>query len=335
MSMKVFIYPSVGKAAVILNPYLNNLKDSLGIQMEVINPKNRLKLPRMLVFLCNSFKANVYVLNWIENSASGRLGFIGALMCLIGLRIVNLRRTKIVWLFHNIHPHEGESYWSKKIKQFLFNKASFIVSHSQEAAEYARKYAACPVYFKNHPMKKVDYGEWDGVVRDCDFFYWSDIYPYKGVVEFLSNPRCCESGKKIFVLGKSVSDTIRNEIESLTGENIIYENRQASFSEIAAQCKNAKYVIFPYVGESISSSGVLMDTLLMGGTPVGPNRGAFADLAEQGCCITYSTLDEVFSLPTDSKECVKLCPDTVKEFIDNNSWDSFGKWMYDTLLKVK
>ena len=74
-----------------------------------------------------------------------------------------------------------------------------------------------------------------------------------------------------------------------------------------------------------------MDTLLMGGVPVGPNRGAFADLATEGCCITYNAIDEVFNLPMDEEYRIKLDQEKVDHFIDVNSWASFGKWLYGVL----
>ena len=329
MSMKIFIYPSIARGNIGINPYLKNLKKSLEPHCEVCTPRNKVKLPPMLVFLLHCWKSDAYVLNWIEDAAFGKLKSFGAIICLVGLKIIHIRKAKIIWIFHNIHPHKGETFWSVRIKKFLFTNSTFIVSHSEAGANYAIQHAKCPVFFKNHPIKEVNYDIWEGNVRECDFFYWSYISPYKGILEFLSNPLCKLSGKKIFILGKSSTETIRTEI------NIIYENRQADFCEIAAQCRTAKYVIFPYIGDSISSSGVLMDTLLMGGTPVGPNRGAFADLAAQGCCLTYESIDEIFYLPTDITNQIKLDPVKVNSFIKKNTWTSFGQWMYNMIYSQK
>lgn len=51
--------------------------------------------------------------------------------------------------------------------------------------------------------------------------------------------------------------------KKLTNSNVVYENRRASFGEIAKQVCLSKYVLFPYVGNSISSSGALIDTLVL------------------------------------------------------------------------
>lgn len=329
MPMKLFVYPTGGQGPVSSNPYIGNMKKTLSKEFELLNPQYRWKLPRMLVFLLNSFKADVYIFNWVEDSAAERGGNLGGLMSMLGLQIVKWRKAKIVWIFHNIHSHGGETKWTQRFREFLFKNANLIIAHSQEAAEYAKRYAKHRVEFKNHPLEPVVYPVWKGEVQEYDFFYWSSILPYKGVYEFLSNPLCQMSGKKIRVLGKCRDQELWAKIESLSNDYIKVENRAADFSEIAAQCKKAKYVLFPYIGDSISSSGVLMDTLLMGGTPLGPNRGAFADLAAEGCCLTYNSIDEVFSLSTDNDVCKKLDKEKVDKFIEENSWPSFGRWILD------
>lgn len=327
--MKLFVFPSGGANPYSKNPYVKNMKDSLARYFYLIQPDT--KLPRTFVLLSNSFKADGYILNWIEDSANGRGGFISALFAFLSLLIIKLRKAPIVWIFHNIHPHYGETKWSLIFRKFLFEHSSLIISHSVEALNFASKHSNCPVVFKNHPVKETKFDEWEGELKDCDFFYWSDIAPYKGVLEFITNPNCHLSSKKIYLLGKCNNELLSSQIQSASYGNVYFENRTADFNEICAQCKKAKYVIFPYIGDSISSSGVLMDTLLMGGIPLGPNKGAFADLADQGCCLTYNQIDEVFLLPTDEDQRIRLDPKAVRTFLDGNSWDAFGQWLYNIL----
>ncbi len=323
---RIFVYPTGGQN-IDNNPYVDNLKKTLGVCFELIGPNYKRKLPKMLVFMRASTKADVYVLNWIENSAMGRGGAMGGLMSMIGLWIIKIRNAKIVWICHNIHPHNGETKWSLHFKNFLFRYSTLIICHSQEAARYVGQHAKCPVQYRNHPLTPMRYEDWEGNKEECDFLYWGNILPYKGIVEFLSNPLSKISGRRIYVLGRCLDAELNKRIENLATDNIKYENREADFSEIAYLCRKARYVIFPYTGDSISSSGALMDTLLMGGTPVGPNRGAFADLARQGCCLTYDNIDDIFSWPIE--KCIKLESDKVSSFIDNNSWNKFGQWIYD------
>jgi len=156
------------------------MKKSISEQFELISPKYRWKLPRMLVFLMNSFKADAYVFNWIEDSAVDRGGMLGALMSILGLYIVRWRKAGCVWIFHNIHSHGGETKWNRYIRGYLFKHANLIIAHSQEAADYASQFASCTVVFKNHPVERVKYDEWKGNLKECDFFIGVPSYRIKG-----------------------------------------------------------------------------------------------------------------------------------------------------------
>lgn len=329
--MKVFVYPQ-HKEKQVLNPYTNNMERALGTQFQLIHSDYKLHLPQPLRLLLGSIKSDVYVLNWVESVTEGDgNAAIRFIMTMLALWVIRFRKSKIVWIFHNIHPHSGETRWSLRIKRFLFRHSTIIVSHSNEAYKYAKQYASCPVYFKNHPIELKDYDCWNGELKECDYYIWGNIYPYKGIAELASNPLCKSSGRMFYIVGKCESDDLSNQIRSFCGESFIYENRRASFDEVAAQCRKAKYVLFPYVGDSVSSSGALMDTLLMGGTPVGPNRGAFADMAELGCCITYETINDIFDYPVSEDTVIKLSKAKVHDFLLANTWDSFAKWLVMTI----
>lgn len=317
---KLFFLPQYAKGQAS-NPYCDNFINSIKADFEII-PKPQKRLPRGLELLLGSVKADVYVLNWVESISFLRGGSLQALMALLAIRIIVLRKKKIVWIFHNIHPHEGENFWSKHTKMVLFKQSSIIITHSGQAARYAKEFAKKSVIFKPHPIGIVSFQEWKGLVRDCEFFIWGDVYSYKGVVEFVNAAKKNKVTDRILIVGNAMNKEIEQQLSDNLPENIIYENRRPSYSEVNAQSKKARYVVFPYVGESISSSGVLMDTLQMGGVPVGPNKGAFADLAEQGLCLTYENIDQVFML-TKKNETIH---GDINKFINDNTWDAFGKW---------
>ena len=231
-------------------------------------------------------------------------------------------------MFHNIHPHGGENWWSQYIQTLLFRYSYVIIAHSREASLFAQKKAVCPVYYKPHPIEMVKYELWEGDSRECDFFIWGSILPYKGIEEFISNPLCKEKRFKILIIGKCIDKVLKDKIVEHCSDNIIFEDRRADYSELSAQCKKAKCVLFPYIGDSISSSGVLIDTLLMGGIPIGPNRGAFADLRNVGCCFTYNTIEEVFNLNLDD---IQISPKAKDQFVDENTWSKYAAWMFSLL----
>lgn len=119
-------------------------------------------------------------------------------------------------------------------------------------------------------------------------------------------------------------------IQKLCGKNVLFENRRASFEELAGLIQHTKYVLFPYTGDCVSSSGALIDTIALGGLPIGPNKGAFKDLAQEGVCVTYQDYDELFSILGKSSISDKS---KIEDFIMKNSWNTFTDFLYENLQK--
>lgn len=203
-----------------------------------------------------------------------------------------------------------------------------IVSHSQEAAEYARKHAKCMVEYRCHPIEPINVDAWTTIIDPFDVFMWGSILPYKGVLEFVSIPKIQSSNLRIKIIGSCKDKTIDYQLSSCINEHIVYENRRADFAEIAANCKAARFVLFPYIGDCVGSSGALVDTIVLGGTPLGPNIGAFKDFAEDGICITYTDYENLMEMLTTSSEAAIRDTDS---FIKSNTWDQMGKFIYDKI----
>ena len=94
--------------------------------------------------------------------------------------------------------------------------------------------------------------------------------------------------------------------------------------------QHSKYVLFPYTGDCVSSSGALIDTIALGGCPIGPNKGAFKDLAEEGVCTVYQDYDELFSILGKPSH---FNNSKMTEFSARNSWDAFADILYKNLQK--
>lgn len=324
---KIYIYPQVVKGQ-LKNPYVFNYSTALEKFFKIVRIKRFSWLPQEVKLILCSLKADIYVLNWLENAGHEKFSLLRSFFALVSLTILHLRKCKVVWMFHNIHPHKGENFWTRVIQKLLFAWSSIIITHSSEALDYAKNKSRRKIVYKPHPITPLKYDVFNRGLIQCDFFLWGQILPYKGVLEFISHPLCQTSKKCVYILGNCPDKELKEKISEKCTGNIIWDNRKADFCEIAAQCKISRYVVFPYVGESISSSGVLMDTLQLGGIPVGPNRGAFADLAKEGCCITYNHIDEVFKLPMVRDETI-VNPNKIEQFINDNTWESFGKWLFD------
>lgn len=319
----LFFFPQY-KAGTAENPYCDNFINSIKSHFRLI-PFIKCSIPRGLQFFIGSFKADYYIANWLESVCFLRYGLIQFIFVILGLFIIKIRSKKIIWIFHNIHPHEGSNFMSNSLRHLLFRHSECIIAHSSEAANYAKQYARKNVYYKCHPL---DINKYHFAVtpldENFDILIWGTIHRYKGIVEFLSDEKITNSSLKIKVLGLCPDETLRNEIKTYTNERITYEPIMISFNRLSVLCKSAKIVLFPYIGNSISSSGALIDTVCLGGTPVGPNVGAFKDLAHEGCCITYENIDDIFTILKDRKS---ISNEARKTFCSNNSWYAYGEWI--------
>lgn len=316
---KVYFYPSCPKEGYG-NPYCLNFKSALKEYFELLDADNKITRMKSMTLLNYSFRADVFILNWIENTIYLRFGFIQFCLVLLSFIIIGLRKKKVIWIYHNVIPHEGENSFTRVIMSYLFKHSKLIVSHSKEASAYATNKAFCKVIYCCHPIKLFNVQDWNGKKIACDVLIWGTILPYKGVLEFLQNCSRQLSNINILILGKCKDNNLAASINDFCSSHIFFENRRADFNEIAYYIRTCRYVLFPYIGESISSSGVLMDTIAMGGIPIGPNKGAFKDLREEGVCKTYNSYDE---LPYIINSPNNIANDLKKEFIEKNTWNNF------------
>ncbi len=316
----LFFFPSEPSTGY-QNPYCNHYKESLYKHFNVLDKEKDSVFKRIFTLIVNSCKADVFVFNWIESIIFWRYGFLQFLLAIVALFIIKCRRKKVIWMFHNIHPHNGKNVFTDYIQNWMYKHASFVISHSKEAADYVQKLAKGKVIFLCHPIEAKEVEK--SVIEHTfyDVFIWGAIEPYKGVTEFLSSGISQKMGLSVKVLGKCQNQELEKTIKKYCTDTITYENRHADFAEIAQYCKIAKYVLFPYVGDCVSSSGALIDTIVLGGTPVGPNIGAFKDLSEESVCLTYNNYEDLGKL---LGETINIDEESRNRFIKHNSWENFS-----------
>ena len=72
-----------------------------------------------------------------------------------------------------------------------------------------------------------------------------------------------------------------------------------------------------------------MDSLVYGKIVIGPNTGAFYDLATEGLIYIYNDFNELVELFDDHLKNPRADLKKLKSFIIENSWENFGKKIYD------
>lgn len=322
---KIYYYPSCPPGGYG-NPYSSNVKNALAQYGEVLDNNNIPIQPAVKGLLKNCCKADLFILNWIEGIANHRLGLLQYCLAFVCFLIIKIRKKKIIWTLHNIHPHGGANKYSERISNYLYHHADIITTHSKGAQKYAEGKAYCPVYYVCHPFNTFDKQKFITNTK-IDVLIWGGIYPYKGIPQFLkeANKRGCDLIIKVLgtCSNKDLSTEIENQIKGHA--NISFENRRPEYEELAKYIASSKYVLFPYIGDSVSSSGALMDTIAMGGVAIGPNVGAFKDLNEEGLCVTYNNYDELFE--KIEKE-IEVSTEDISCFVEANSWDNYARFLF-------
>lgn len=322
--LKLYYFPPYLENNPDTNPYSSNYKESLSQFFNVIEKDRKHKGFARVSLVHKAFLADVYVLNWIESINKGIKNLPLFLASYLGILIILCRRKKIVWMLHNIHPHSGENMFTRAVQTLLYKYSTVIVTHSNEAKDYAKTRASCNVEYVCHPVKMV--AQSVKCIKDMDILIWGAILPYKGVPEFLSLSEIQNSSLVVKIVGKCNDKLLAERITCHCNDHITFENRFAEKEELLELCQRARYVVFPYLTESVSSSGALIDTIAMGGIPIGPNVGAFKDLADEGVCLTYSNKTELLHLLNDNHS---ISEDARTLFVQKNSWGLMGKKIYN------
>ncbi len=353
MRKKIYVSPSANRKSGYPNRYFVFLKENLADYFDVLDSGNEPYLTQGWALLRHSFKADIFLLSFVETIAFHKLAFVQYLMVRFSLLVMRLRRKDIVFIFHNPRPHKGENWMSRSLTKVQLIQACLVISHSCETASFARgllsEYGCSPdkVRYICHPVvwNPSDDRSATAVndVRDRpdEILIWGNILPYKGVLEFVSSPSVRAAGLNVRIVGKCKDPKLASEIEKavaecsvlgsgnypvITPSKIVFENRSADFEELASLVHLSRFVLFPYLPGSVSGSGVLMDTLAMGGNPVGPAVGAFADLARENVCFVYGSEAEMIEILKSDRH---VNPEILRDFIARNTWHAYAKFFSD------
>ena len=330
MRRKIYVAPSANCKGGYPNPYFIHLKKELASYFEVLDSENKPRLSQGLTLLRYSFSADVFLLSFVETIAFHKLAFIQYLAAMLSLLIMKLRRREVIFIFHNPRPHKGENRMSRSLTMRMLRQSVLVLSHSTDTAAYAKSLISnfggdpAKVKYVCHPMPATDVPMPD--MSSDRILIWGNVLPYKGVLEFVSCPEIRDAGLDVHIVGRcsdaSLSASLEQSISRPSATHFLVENRSASFEELHSLIPSSKYVVFPYLPGSVSGSGVLMDTIAMGGEPVGPSFGAFADLASENVCRIYRSIPELVSILNSPKQ---LNQTTIRHFIARNSWPAFAE----------
>ncbi len=335
---RAYIYPvsARDKNLGLYNPYLDDFIDSTGKYVVYVNKDDPSKLGvfNILKYL---FKIDYIFFNWIEKVPEFKGGTIQSYFVLYLLRMSKMLRIRVVWTMHNKLSHSTDHIGLKrKIFRSLLKNADLIITHSSEGIKFGDemvKGSANKIFYLPHPVKdrRID----SPGPKEIDILIWGTIAPYKGIDNFLDflYQKKLEHKFRIHIVGKITDPTYAEKLKKYGNQQITIENAFIEDDILQDLISKSTLILFTYSKSSILSSGALMDSLGYGTPILGPEVGAFADLAKAGVLDTYSNFDELtkkidFRL-NNTNEVQKI--QQIDEFLNDNSWEKFAYHLSEKL----
>lgn len=283
-------------------------------------------------------KIDLVYLNWIEELPRRRGGMTQTLVFILLFGYLKLRRKKIVWTLHNKKSHTAKHEIFKSILiNLLLRRSDLIITHASEGLtlipDKTRK-----VYFP-HPVSSIIRINPNPVLKNYDIIIWGSIKEYKGVDTFLYY--LIKEGLihkyKIVIAGTVIGSELEDQLKIIDKEynNVTLINRFVEKNELMELIEQSRIILFCYHSESILSSGALMYSLHFNSTIIGPNVGAFYDLAEEGIIFTFEHYDDlIMTIDEQINDTSLKAKEEAKklEFMEDNSWEAFSEKV-DELLR--
>lgn len=332
MQRRIYINPTSSneKNHGLVNPYIDDLVNALSRFYQIVN-KGKPSRTGILNFITYLFKTDCYYFNWIEKLPTHKFGKFQSVVFLLIIYVFKLAGKKIIWTMHNKLSHTNDHLILKKVLfKTMLKQSDIILTHSSEGILYGKQiYPACgdKIHYFPHPVKDRRLNGTQE--KKYDILIWGSLTPYKGTDKFLQflYENGLEKKYKILIIGKSTSPDYLKSLEEFANNNIKIENKFISNDELQILNIQAKTVLFIYSSPSILGSGVLMDSLGFGANIIGPDVGAFADLAKENLLETFSDFNDLVKIINRQLTVNKLETQraNINRFLLENSWDKFAE----------
>lgn len=327
-----YIYPLSSRDSNLglYNPYIDDFIKSLSKFLNFVNYEQPTKIG-IFDILRLIFKLDYIFFNWIEKLPENKGGKIQTMFLIMMLPIFRMFKIKIIWTMHNKLSHSLEhEFWKKVVFKKMLKYSDIILTHSSEGITYGKNIvpgSAKKINFFHHPLKDRRLSK--KLSKEYDLLVWGTISPYKGIDKFLEYIRQNKLDQKyrILIVGKITSVEYQNKLDQYNSENILIQNRFIEDELLQELIAKSKHVLFTYSQASILSSGVLMDSLGYGANIIGPNTGAFADLAKEKIINAYNDFPEMFKIIDEQlMDTSKTIPEEkLNKFLADNTWNKFAK----------
>lgn len=330
LNKKIYVYPNYEVGAQKKNPYIFHLVSSLSERYSVTNHTSAVK--KGVSDIVSHFDADTFIINWPENLASRRFGFVQVVIFISLLLRIKAAKKKIIWIMHNKEAHHSKSWLSNLCMSVAAKMSTYTITHSLDGIEhYKTTYKKDNIVYYPHPVYPDLHFPVNEVVYD--FIIWGSIDAYKNILVFLEFlQKNVEAAKYKFLIcgsckDKGYLDKILNAIDEMP--NVTFINEFLSDSRLAAFISQSKAIIYTYNQSSVLSSGALIYSLSSKKMIIGPYFGNFKELADNGLIATYQTFTDIFEAYKSFVPSISH----IDEYINTYTWANFSEFIFNTELK--
>lgn len=326
---QVYIYPISGRNTHIqTNPYLDDFMNSVSDGFLFVN-RSRPSKSGLFDILKYLGRTEIVIFHWPENMVERNFGLLQSIFFFLLVPYFKLRKTKIIYVVHNKISHSSNLYLLKKlIAKTLIKFGDLMITHSKDGVDFINALGKnkANVFYFPHPLK--DEHPSPKVNKDIDILIWGNIAPYKGIHIFLEKLKGSEllKGLRIVIAGRVSSAEYFQELNKLKSDNVEIINDYIDDEKLKLIISRSRIVLFPYISESVLSSGAFAKSVVYPLEIIGPDCGSFSDFSYLDHVNTFTDPDEMIrSIEAGIVNSSNNNYQAVDRIIESYSWQNFGK----------
>lgn len=309
----------------------------------VIDLMTAIKKPKMYKQL------KIVNLNWFDsiNASSSLNIFLNFIKRFCMLSFFKITGKKIVFTYHNAHPHNMKNtFWADKLTNILCKWSEKIVVLCDYSEELLKDYYPIeklrkkmvtipPATYKGcYAENEIDFRtQWGLDSNACVMTYVGSMQPYKNIELVI------EAAKRFpdiyFVLaGGAINEAYRQHLIDLSKgcRNIVPMFRRVKDEELSALVKCSSYIITPYNRKSSLNSGVAILAFTYGRTVICPIIGTLLQMGNLDNVFSYDyekeeehidalceAIDSAYDIMKNHPEKKKNMDDAVLEYIETKN----------------
>lgn len=240
----------------------------------------------------NARQCEVIILNWFESEIDYR--------SFLQLLLYRISGKKIVWVFHNLIPHEAKQHWIAMVQmKCMILISNRIILHSKFSKEYLYHYSPIALrkatyvphinYCENYLQTDKTFREKFGFHEDdMVFMFFGLIKPYKNIELLIEIFKEWDKEKtKLLIVGKATDGKYAKMLHGMCeyNSNIILDFHYVNNSEVYTYFNTADVVVMPYHKASSMNSGAMIAAFSCGKTVIIPDIAMARDM--ENVCYVY------------------------------------------------